>query len=148
VFLAVARELEEVGAHEAALLAVHAAIDLAGVELLPAALDVAIAASRGLGRDEQAERFASERVRLAVPVPEPSDRREALDAIGALPNAVTLARAWVASRAHPRDVELRAALYVTLPPDDPRRGQLAAELVALAGDPDAVRALAAARALR
>ena len=125
VLLAVARDLEDDGAHESALLAAHAAIDLAGVAVLPAAIDVAIAASKAFGRDGQVDYFAHLRSQLAVRVPEPADRVEALAAIRALPNAVTVARGWVVSRAHPGDVELRAALYAAMPADDARRPQLA-----------------------
>jgi hypothetical protein len=148
VLLAVARELEDEGAHETALLAAHAAIDLAGVALLPSALEVAIAASKAFGRDTQVEYFTRQRSQLAVRVPEAADRVEALAAIRALPNAVTLARGWVVSRGHAADVELRAALYAAMPADDPRRVQLARELAGLAGVRDDTRALAAVRALR
>jgi tetratricopeptide (TPR) repeat protein len=144
VWVGVARALEERGNHVDALTAAGSAIELGDIETLPPALDVALAASRALGRDAQVKDLEQRRARL----PRDADREEALAAVNALPNAVTLARAWVVSRANPRDAELRAAMLAGMADDDPRRPTIVAELVALASDPDPGRALAAARALK
>jgi tetratricopeptide (TPR) repeat protein len=64
VWLSVARVLEDRGLHVQALLAAHSALDLADIETLAGALDVAASASRALGRDAQADVFAAQRARL------------------------------------------------------------------------------------
>jgi hypothetical protein len=149
VWVGVATALVGAGQYADALTAARSGLDLAGPEVLPRALDVAIAASRALGRAAQADALVVQRAQVA-----PRLRTDDADAYGALaahraqPTASTVARLWVASRALPRDVELRAALVDALDPDDPRRPTVAAELVDLAGDPDPARALAAVRALR
>ncbi len=138
-----------------ALVAVRSAIDLAGPEALASALDVAITASRLAKRDAQADALVVKRARLApplvlveLPFDDPTDVAAALDELAHAPTAAATARAWVAAAWNPRDVELRAALLHAIPADDPRRPTLLAELVALAGDPDPERALAAAHAVR
>jgi hypothetical protein len=84
----------------------------------------------------------------------PRGRAPDADALAALaehhaaPTASTTARLWVASRAHPRDLDLRIALHAALGEDDPRRATIDAELIELAGDESSARAYAAARALR
>jgi tetratricopeptide (TPR) repeat protein len=142
VWSSVARALEERGLHVDALTAARSALDLGDVETLSSALDTAISASLALGRPTQD--LTHQRARL----PQDPDLAEALAAIHALPNAVTLARAWVISRSHPRDADLRAAMFSALPPDDPRRPTILDELLSLSGDPDPSRSLTAARALR
>jgi len=151
VWTAVARSLAGVGKYVHALDAARSAIDLAGPETLAAALDVAIAASRALGRDSQADRLAAQRARTA-PVrsvgtdADPTDARAALDGYRQRSGAATLAALWVAARWNPRDVELRAALLGAIASDDPRRAAIIGELVELSGDrdPDVRRAAAAA----
>ena len=83
-----------------------------------------------------------------APGEDPTDADEASADLARVATAATVARAWVASRWNPRDVAIRAALLAAIDADDPRRGSLVTELVALAGDADPQRALAAARALR
>ena len=144
VWLDLARELERGGRHVDALAAARSAIELADADTLPPALDVAIAASQALGRG-QAVTLAAIRRRFPPP---PGDATEALAAIRALPTTVTIARAWVVSRDHPRDVALRGALVHALDADDPRRAAASAELVGLAGDPDGDLALGAVFGLR
>jgi hypothetical protein len=138
-----------------ALTAARSAIDLAGPDALPGALDIAIEASRLLGRTAQADALAAQRARLAPPTDERSpiadDVTDAIEArveLEHVATATSVARAWIASRWNPRDVAVRAALLDAIAPDDPRRGTVVAELIALAGDADDARALAAALALR
>ncbi|MGE5184929.1 MAG: hypothetical protein ACM31C_22830, partial [Acidobacteriota bacterium] len=71
VWLAVARDLEGVGHHVDALTAARSALELGDVETLPGAYDVAAAASRALGRDDQAAALAAQRARLAPPPVDP-----------------------------------------------------------------------------
>jgi tetratricopeptide (TPR) repeat protein len=149
VWAGVANALVGAGQHVDALTAARNAIDLAGPEVLPRAIDSAVAASRALGRTAQADALLVQRAQLA-----PRTKSDEADAHAALvahreqPTAATAARLWVASRAHPRDVEVRAALVGALEADDPRRATVTEELVALAADPDPERALAAVAALR
>lgn len=149
VWTSVAAALVASGQHVEALTAARNAIDLAGPEVLPRALDVAIAASRALGRSAQADALRVQRAQLA-----PRGKADDADAQAALiahrdqPTASTIAGLWVASRTHPRDVELRAALIDALDADDPRRATVTAELVTLAADPDPDRAFQAVSALR
>jgi hypothetical protein len=149
VWAAVADALLASGQYVDALAAARSAIDLAGPEVLPRALDVAIAASRGLRRNAQADALLVQRAQLG-----PRSKTADADAQAALvahreqPTASTIASLWVASRAHPRDIELRAALIDALDADDPRRATVTAELVTLAADPDQDRAFAAVSALR
>jgi hypothetical protein len=137
-----------------ALTAARTAIDLAGPDELARSLDLAIACSRALGRDDQVGALGVQRAQLTLALapfgstPEESDALAALAAHGARPSAITEARLWVASRAHPRDVALRAALLDGLDTDDSRRVAVIRELVELAGDPMNERALAAVGALR
>jgi tetratricopeptide (TPR) repeat protein len=156
VWVAVARSLTETGRHVHALEAAHSAIDLAGPDALPAALDVAIAASQALGRDRQAAQLAARRARIAptggtLGDRDPTDAAAVLDGYRAERGAVgdaAIARLWTAARWNPRHVELRAALLAALPAGDPRRAVIAGELVDLAGDPDPEIGRAAAAALR
>lgn len=151
VWTAIARALLQVGAYVHALEAAGSAIDLSGPETLTAALDIAIQASRALGRDGQAARLADQRTRVARSASvdgDPTDADAALHAHRQAASGNTLARLWVASRWNPRNVELRAALLAATPTDDPRRGAITAELVDLAGDRDPEVRRAAAAALR
>ena len=149
VWIAVGVALEQTGDHVNALVCARSAVDLAGPELLPRALDLAIDASHALGRQAQVEELRVRRV-AAEPArgkPEPTDPDAAVVAYQALPTAGTIARMWVASRAHPEDLDVRLALLGALPLDDPRRATLLVEVAAFAGDADEARALAAVRAL-
>jgi hypothetical protein len=146
-----------------ALTAASNALDLAGPEALSDALEVAIAASRALGRAAQVDRLQAKRARFESFVRGGTDATQAtahedaasgdaevqaaLAAHRARPTAATTAQLWVLSRARPRDVELRAALIGALDGEDPRRATIVHELVELAGDPDPQRALAAIAAL-
>jgi hypothetical protein len=131
------------------LSAARNALDIGGPEVLPRALDTAIAASLALGRGEQADALRVQRARLAPRTPmEDAGARAALAAHRERPTASTVARLWVVSREHARDVDLRAALLAALDPDDPRRAAIVGELAALAADPDPDRALTAVAALR
>jgi tetratricopeptide (TPR) repeat protein len=131
-----------------ALGAARSALELAGPDDLPRSLDLAIEASRALGRTAQAEAMVLQRAQLA-----PRGRAVDADALAALadhrtnPTASTVATLWVVSRRYPRDIELRATLIGALDTDDPRRATLVTELIALAGDDDPSRAYAAATAL-
>jgi hypothetical protein len=147
VWTGVAHALLAGGQHVDALTAASNALDLAGPEVLPGALDAAIAASRALDRIAQVESLRARRARLAELAEDDAEARAALDMHREHPTAATVARLWVTSRARPRDVEVRAALVVALDDDDPRRASIVRELVALAGDPDPQRALAAVNAL-
>src|SRR5690606_7600202 len=125
------------------------AIDLAGPEVLPRAFDVAVDASRALGRTGQASALAAQRTRVADKTrTDDPDVRAALLAHEEQPTATTVARLWVVSRERPRDVELRAALRAALAADDPRRAAIESELLALAGHSDPARAFAAVAALQ
>lgn len=152
VWAAVARGLAGAGRYVHALDAARSAIELAGPETLAAALDVAIAASRALGRDAQARGLAAERARVApaggLGARDPTDAAAALEDHRRHPGAATIAELWVASRWNPRDVELRAALIAAVPASDPRHGVIAGELVDLAGGGDREIGRAAAAALR
>jgi len=149
VWAAVAAALLDGNQPVDALTAARNAIDLAGPEVLPRALDTAIAASRVLGRGAQADALLVQQAQLAPRTKlDEADARAALVAHREQPTASTVARLWVASRAHPRDVELRAALVAALDVGDPRRATVIDELVVLAGDPDPDRGLAAVAALR
>ncbi|MBV8757702.1 MAG: hypothetical protein JO257_10515 [Deltaproteobacteria bacterium] len=149
VWIAVGSALEDTGDHVNALVCAHDAIDLAGPDLLPRALDLAIDASHALGRQSQVEGLRVQRVAAEPPrdKPEPLDPAAAILAYKALPTAGTIARMWVAARAHPGDLDVRLALLAALPADDPRRATLVAEIAAFAADPDETRALSAVRAL-
>ncbi len=132
-----------------ALTTMRTAIDLAGANALAATLDLAIAASHQVGRDAQADALAARRAQLEPPPPgHAAERVELAELAQHAPNASVLAAVWVATRAAPIDIELRAALVTALDRDDPRRATLIAELVALAGAPDPDRGLAACLALR
>ena len=149
VWIAVGVALEETGDHVSALVCARSAVDLAGPDLMPRALDLAIEASHALGRQAQVEALRVQRV-AAEPTrgsPEPTDPSAAVVAYQALPTAGTIARMWVASRAHPEDLDVRLALLGALPSDDPRRATLLTEVAAFAVDRDEARALAAVRAL-
>jgi tetratricopeptide (TPR) repeat protein len=156
VWVAVARSLTEAGRHVHALDAARSAIDLAGPDALPAALETAIAASRALGRDRQAAELSARRARIAATGGtlgdrDPTDAAAALDGHRAERGPAgdaAIARLWTAARWNPRCVELRAALLAALPAGDPRRAVIAGELVDLAGDPDREVGRAAAAALR
>jgi tetratricopeptide (TPR) repeat protein len=153
VWVAVAQALAGAGREVHALDAARSAIDLAGPETLPAALDVAIAASRALGRTSQAAALAVQRARVA-PVGgtlgdrDPTDARAALEGHRSHASSAMNARLWVSSRWNPRDVEVRAALLAVTAADDPRHAVITGELVDLAGDRDATVGRAAAAALR
>ena len=154
IWVGLARALHGVGRHVHALEAARSAIDLAGPEMIGPALDVAIAASRALGRDAQVLALIERRRQVAAPVhldrgvDDPTDATAALAAHARTPNVVGIARLWISSRWNPRDVALRAALLAAIAPDDPRRTTLVTELVALAGDRDPVVGRAAIAALR
>jgi tetratricopeptide (TPR) repeat protein len=152
VWTAVARELEGAGKYVHALEAVRSAIDLAGPETLPAALDVAIAASHALGRDAQAEALAAQRARVVGRDEghdgDPTDGKAALAAYRERASGGTIARLWVASRWNRRDVALRAALYAATAPEDARHAVIAGELIEIAGDRDLDLGCAAVAALR
>ncbi|HSN30739.1 MAG TPA: hypothetical protein VLT45_30840 [Kofleriaceae bacterium] len=148
VWVAVGAALEETGDHVDALTCARSALDLAGPDVIPSARDLAIAASDALGRAHQAdmmrfERYAAQHRRT----PDARDPADAVAGYKALPTAGTVARMWVASRAHPDDLDVRLALAGALPADDPRRATVLAEIAAFAADPDETRALAAVRAL-
>jgi hypothetical protein len=151
VWITVARGLAAVGKYVHALDAARSAIDLAGPETLAAALEIAGATSRALGRDAQAAALDDQRARLAPPHShgerDPTDAAAALDAHRRGASGATIARLWVASRWNPRSVELRAALLAAIAPGDPRRAVVTGELVDLAGDRDPERRLAAVLAL-
>ncbi len=142
VWVSLARALDGVGRHVHALEAARSAIDLAGPETIGPALDVAISASRALGRDAQVLALIERRRQVAVPVhvdrdvEDPTDATAAVAAYRRTPTVARVARMWVASRWNPRGVAVRAALLEAIGPDDPRRASLVAELVGLAGDPD------------
>jgi len=131
-----------------ALSAARDALELAGPDELPRALDLAIEASRALGRTAQADAMVLQRAQLA-----PRGRAIDADALAALaehranPTASSTAELWVVSRRHPRDIDLRVALLAALDVDDPRRSTVVAELVDLTGDDDPVRAYTAVTAL-
>jgi tetratricopeptide (TPR) repeat protein len=149
VWAGVARALVTTGQSVDALTAARSAIDLAGPDVLPHALDLAIAASKALGRQAQVDALVARRARLAALLPrEDAEVQAVLAAHREQPTASTIASLWVASRDAARDVEIRAALAAALDGDDPRRATIVAELVALAGDPDSERALDAVSALR
>ena len=137
-----------------ALTSARTALDLAGPDELGRSLDLAIACSRALGRDAQAAALEVQRAQLTLALtphgskPEASDVLAALAAYTARPNAVTVARLWVAAQLHPRDIETRAVLLEALDADDSRRAAVIRELLELAGDPMSERALAAVAALR
>lgn len=153
VWVGVANALDANGHHVHALEASRFAIDLAGPATIADALDVAIRASRTLGRTPQADALAARRATVAPPITtarddDPTDAVAALAAHRAAPSDDTTSRLWIASRWNPRDVASRAALRAALAADDPRRRAVTAELVALAADRDAERARAAVRALQ
>lgn len=148
VWAGVAAALFEANKIPDALTASRSALDLAGPDVLPTALDTAIAASRAIGRTQQADAMLVQRAQLAPR--KKTDDTELLRALAAhreQPTAATIAQLWVASRSVPRDVEARAVLAAELEPDDPRRPIIIDELLQLAGDPDPSRARAAALAL-
>lgn len=148
VWISVGNVLEHTGVHVDALTCARSALELAGPDQLTRALDLAIAASRSLGRTSQADAMVLQRVQAGSrPAPDATDPDAALLAYHLLPTAGTVARMWVASRVHPDALDLRVTLLAALPDDDPRRATIVSELVALAADPDAERALAAAYAL-
>ena len=147
------RALVHAGAMQQGLTAARYALELAGPDALPDALDLAIAASRVLGRDAQVADLSAKRARLAPAPADPSNAGDPTDADAARaelarsPSAAALAQLWVASRWNPRDAAARVALARALPPGDPRLAVVQAELVALAGDSDPARALIAVQAL-
>jgi hypothetical protein len=149
VWTAVAADLLEANQLPDALTASRSALDLAGPDVLPLALDITIAASRAIGRTQQADALLLQRAQLA-----PRKKTDDTPLLAALaahrerPTASTTADLWVASRSLPRDIESRAILLTALDADDPRRQVITDELLLLAGDPDPSRALAAAHALR
>ncbi|MGE0872656.1 MAG: hypothetical protein AB7P03_29140 [Kofleriaceae bacterium] len=150
VWIAVARDLERVGSHVHALEAARSAIDLASGDTIVDAIDVAVAASRALGRSSQADALEQRRSRLLGPPPEPSADpalTAALEAHRRMPTAGTAALLWVASREHPRDLASRVELLRVIDRDDPRRAAIIGELVACAGDPDPDLARAAVAAV-
>ena len=142
VWVSLARALDGVGRHVHALEAARSAIDLAGPEMIGPALDVAISASRALGRDAQVLALIERRRQVATPVhvdrdvDDPTDATAAVAAYRRTPTVARVARMWVASRWNARDIAVRAAILEAIGPDDPRRASLVAELVGLAGDPD------------
>ncbi len=153
VWLQLARTLEGVGRHVHALEAARSAIDLAGPDSIGPALDIAITASRALGRDAQVLALLERRRHVATPldldrgIDDPTDATAAVAAYRREPTVVGVARMWVASRWNPRHVAIRAALLEAIAPEDPRRATLVTELVALAGDRDSEVGRAALAAL-
>jgi hypothetical protein len=139
-----ARTLEERGLHVDALAVARSAMELAGRMGLAHAVDVAIEASRALGREAQARALEGQRAQLPRG---PRDIQDALAAHGAHPTAETVARLWVVSRSHSQDVATRSALMTATLPGDPRREQLIGELVELAGATAEETAFSAVRAL-
>jgi len=149
VWVDVARALLRGNRNIDALTALRSAVDLAGANTLPDALELASETSRLVGRTEQADRFAAQRAQLSPPASGHAAQRVALAELGQhAPNASVLAAAWVATRGDPHDVELRAALVGALEHDDPRRTTLESELVMLAADRDPDRGLSAALSLK
>ncbi|MEJ7604224.1 MAG: hypothetical protein WKG01_40565 [Kofleriaceae bacterium] len=152
VWLALARTFDGAGKHVHALEAARYAIDLGDAATLLLAIDVAISASRSLGRTHQIDSLAARRAKtLPVATPradDPTDATAALAAHVAQPSASSAAHLWIASRWNPRAVAARAALLAAVDRDDPRRHILVAELVELAADPDAELARAAVAAVR
>lgn len=158
VWVELARVLDGVGEHVHALEAARSAIDLAGLDTLPAALEIAAMASQSLGRTEQATGFLARRARLVpasagatgeVWTTDPTDAVRAVAAVHATSSTVSAtARLWVASRWNPRDVAIRALLLDSIAANDPRRSVLISELVALAAVPDPELGRAAVAALR
>ncbi|HEY5938427.1 MAG TPA: hypothetical protein VIU61_27440 [Kofleriaceae bacterium] len=152
VWLAIARTLDGAGKHVHALEAARYAIDLAGPTTLAHALEVAMSASRALGRLEQVELLAARRAKLVPTTPSRTD--DPTDAAGALAEhlgsatASAVAQMWVASRWNPRAVTIRGALLAATSAGDPRRRVIIAELVELASDPDPDVGRAAVGALR
>ena len=152
-WVAVARALIGSGELQQGLTAARSAIDLAGPDALPAALELATVASGGLGRAEQAADLAAKRARLAPAVPgepiatDPTDVEGARAELARAPTGSAVARLWVATRWNPRDAEGRVALLHALPAGDPRLRTIQLELVALAGDADPARALTAVQGL-
>lgn len=155
VWIELARALDGVRQHVHALEAARSAIDLAGLDTLGAALEVAASASSALGRSEQAAALQARRARLAPVViaaaagsSDPTDAATALAAARSSSTVSAIARLWVASRWNSRDVVIRATLLDAIATDDPRRRVLVGELVALAGDADPEVGRAAVAALR
>ncbi|MEO8840846.1 MAG: hypothetical protein ABI591_08695 [Kofleriaceae bacterium] len=149
VWIDVARALLRGNRSLDALTALRSAVDLAGANTLPDALELASETSRLVGRTEQADRFATQRAHLWPPAAgHAAQHVELAELTQHAPNASVLAAAWVASRGDPHDVELRAALVATLERDDPRRATLETELVLLAADRDPDRGLSAALSLK
>ena len=157
VWTSLSRTLQAVGRHQHALEAARSAIDLAGREALPEALDAATAASRSMGRTKQVDALVARRAKVAPPIvadvevathDDPTDAQGAIAAYQRRATASSIARMWVASRWNPHDVTIRAVLLEAIAVvDDPRRVLLIAELVALAGSADDERARAAVRAV-
>jgi hypothetical protein len=148
VWAAVAADLLAANQLPESLTASRSALDLAGPDVLPLALDTAVAASRALGRAQQADALLVQRAQLAPrKTTDDTELRAALAAHREQPTASTVAALWVASRSQPRDIEARAVLLDELDPDDARRQVIVDELLILTGDPDPSRALAATRAL-
>lgn len=157
VWIELARALDGVRQHVHALEAARSAIDLAGLDTLPAALEIAAAASQALGRIEQAAGFHQRRARLGPAATsssrdpgglDPTDAATALAAVHTLASVSAIARLWVASRWNPRDVAIRSTLLGAIARNDPRRSVLVSELIALAADPDPEVGRAAVTALR
>jgi tetratricopeptide (TPR) repeat protein len=148
VWNAVAAGLLEARQHVDALTAARRSLELAGPEELPRAIDLAIRASRLLGRTSQADALALQGAALATRRVVAPEAGLALAEHAARPTADTVERLWTASRATPRDVQVRAILHGALAPSDPRRSTIVVELIELAGDSNDERAYAAVRALR
>ena len=152
VWLSVARALDDVGHHVEALAAARSAIDLAGPETIAPALDVAIAASRALGRAAQVESLTAQRALVAQRTAHGDADEAARGARGASRSYPTRRPrrgcGWCRARI-PRDLELtRRARAARSRPTIRAAATLDAELVALAGDRDPDRASAAVLALR
>lgn len=148
VWNGVGRALLDSGRMVEALTAARAAIDLASPQTLTPALDVAIEASRQLGRTAQAEALTARRT---IREPQSGDDAAAAAMCDDLARDHTdeaLGRAWLATRRDVRAVELRIALVAALAQDDPRQAVVVAELIELSGDRDPTRGLRAARSFR
>ena len=143
-WLAVARALHAAGSDVIALDAARSALDLASAETFGDAVDVAIDASRALGRDAQVADLVRMHPVAPSSVDDPTDAQAALAAYRDAPSSATLARLWVASRWNPRDVASRAAILEATAVGEARHTAVVAELVQLAGDRALGRAALAA----
>ncbi len=147
VLVIVARALLDGDAPGEALEILRTALELAGADDLPAAVEAAAQASDALGRPAQALALRAEYA--TAPTSPPSAVDDPTDAAAALASA-DVARLAVAARWHPRDtagLAARAALLERTPVDDPRHRVALVEVQALAVDATAPLLADAARAV-